>query len=179
MERVMRSLVVLAAASLVATALPAAAQQPEPQQPQTQQPQPQPQEQQPEPQQPRPGMQPGMGMRMPMYDTATESTFTGTVQSVEEVTSPAGMGGGMRGMSGTHIVLKTDSGTMPVHLGPSSFLAEKNIRLEEGDEIEVVGSRTRMGSDEFVIARQVKRGDDEWTFRDQSGRPLWRMGRMQ
>jgi hypothetical protein len=174
---IMRSLVGLAVAALVATALPAAAQQPEPQQPQ-----PQEQQREPQPQQPRPGMQPGMGMRMPMYDTATESTFTGTVQSVEEVTGQGRMGGGMSGMSGmsgTHIVLKTDSGTLPVHLGPSSYLAEKNIRLEEGDEIEVVGSRARMGSDEFVIARQVKRGDDEWTFRDQSGRPLWRMGRMQ
>src|SRR5690606_1899774 len=51
-------------------------------------------------------------------------------------------------------------------------------RLEEGDEIEVIGSRVRLGSEEFVLARQVTRGDDAWTLRDASGRPMWGRGRM-
>lgn len=158
-----------AAILAVATAIPAGAQQ---QQPQTPQPET-------APQQPGPDTRPGMGMRMPMYDTSTEATFRGTVQSVEAAASgPGRTGRGMRGMGGTHVLLETDSGTLAVHLGPSAYLTEQNIRLEEGDEIEVIGSRVRLGSEEFVLARQVTRGDDAWTLRDASGRPMWGRGRM-
>lgn len=138
-------------------------------------------EEQPQPttQDPAPQPRHAPGMHMPMYDTSTEATFRGTVQSVEAAApSPGRMSGGMHGMGGTHVLLKTASGTLAVHLGPSSYLNEQNVRIQEGDEIEVIGSRIRLGSEEFVLARQVTRGDDTWTLRDASGRPMWGRGRM-
>ena len=125
-------------------------------------------------QQPRPGMK-----QMPMYDVESEATFKGTVEAVEEAKPEGRMGERMmgRGMSGTHVRLETASGTFDVHLGPTTFLEEKKLKLEKGDEIEVLGYRMKMAEDYVVLAREVKRGDETWTLRDASGRPLWRMGR--
>lgn len=125
-------------------------------------------------QQPRPGMQ-----QMPMYDVKSETTFKGTVEAVEQATAEGRMGGRMMGrsMSGTHVRLKTASGTFDVHLGPTTFLEEKKLKLEKGDEIEVLGYRMKMAEDYVVLAREIKRGDETWTLRDANGRPLWRMGR--
>src|SRR5512138_4023887 len=46
----------------------------------------------------------------PMYDAKTETTITGTVDSVETVT---GMRGGAPG--GTHLVVKTDKEMLEIH----------------------------------------------------------------
>jgi len=121
---------------------------------------------------------PGVTQMAPMYNTRTESTIKGTVEAVEEVTGEGRMGGRMdgRSMSGTHIVLETETGSVEVHLGPSAFLEEKKLKLAEGDTVEVLGSRVTMGAKEVVLAREIKCGEDSWTLRDASGRPLWRMG---
>jgi DNA helicase TIP49 (TBP-interacting protein) len=121
---------------------------------------------------------PGMRQMGPMYDTKTETTLKGTVDSVEEVTGEGRMGGRMggRSMSGTHIVLKTEKESVQVHLGPSAFLEEKKLKVVKGDMVEVLGSRVTMGTEEVVLAREIRRGEDSWTLRDASGRPLWRMG---
>lgn len=111
----------------------------------------------------------GMGRGMPMYDPGTEATLQGTVEEVKAVTS-------MRGMQGTHLMLKTESETIEVHLGPSAFMKEKNVELAKGDAVQVVGSRVTIAGADALLAREIRRGDDTWTLRDQSGRPLWRMG---
>lgn len=118
-------------------------------------------------------------MQRPAYDIKNETTFRGTVEAVENVAPEGRMGRRMggRSMSGTHIRLKTESGTLDVHLGPTSFLEEKKLKLEKGDEIEVLGYRMKMGDDDVVLVRQLTRGDETWTLRDANGRPLWRMGR--
>lgn len=123
---------------------------------------------------------PGGGMQqMPMYDIKNETSFKGTVEAVEQVTPEGRMAGRMggRSMTGTHVRLKTASGTFEVHLGPTSYLEEKKLKLEKGEEIEVLGSRIRMADDYVVLAREVRRGGETWTLRDENGRPLWRMGR--
>jgi hypothetical protein len=107
----------------------------------------------------------------PMYDVKTETTITGTVESVETV---AGMGGhGHRAMGGTHLVLKTDKETFAVHVGPTAYLTGKGIALAKGDVLEIVGSRVSIDAEPVVIARQIKKGTDTWTLRDASGRPVW------
>jgi hypothetical protein len=102
----------------------------------------------------------------PGYDPKTEETLRGTVEAITEHT---GRGYG----TGVHLTLRTESATVEVHLGPAGFLRESGLDLAKGDAIEVVGSRVKGDQGEYVIAREVRRGDKVVTLRDASGVPVW------
>ena len=106
-----------------------------------------------------------------MYDAKTETTIAGTVESLENITGAGGRG--RRGMGGTHLVVKTDKEAVDVHVGPTAYLAEKGITLAKGDRLEILGSRVTVDNEAFLIARQIKKGDNTWMLRDASGRPAW------
>jgi hypothetical protein len=115
---------------------------------------------------------PGTGRgASPMYDVKTETTIKGTVESVETVTGKGGRGSGALG--GTHLTVKTEKETLEVHVGPTAYLTEKGITLAKGDTLEILGSRVTIDEKPVVIARQIKKGDNTWTLRDASGRPVW------
>jgi hypothetical protein len=111
------------------------------------------------------------GQGAPMYDLKTETTIKGTVESVETITGAGGRG--RRGVGGTHLVVKTEKDSVEVHVGPTAYLAEKKITLAKGDKLEILGSRVTVDNETFLIARQIKKGDNTWTLRDASGRPAW------
>ena len=115
---------------------------------------------------------PGTGQgTSPMYDVKTETTITGTVESIEAVTGTGGRG--RRGLGGTHLTVKTEKETLAVHVGPTAYLTEKGITLAKGDTLEILGSRVTIDKEPIVIARQIKKGGNTWTLRDASGRPVW------
>jgi hypothetical protein len=65
---------------------------------------------------------PGQGRMMggPPYNTATEVTINGTVDEVQQITGIGATGQTWScpgGWTGTHLVLKTDAGVLPVQLG--------------------------------------------------------------
>ena len=62
-----------------------------------------------------------------MYDVTTETTIKGTVESVETVNGTGARG--RRALEGTHLVVKTDTETIDVHAGPTTYLTEKGIAL--------------------------------------------------
>ena len=107
----------------------------------------------------------------PMYDVKTETTIKGIVESVETVTGKGGRG--RQALGGTHLVVKTDKEALEVHVGPTAYLTEKGITLAKGDTLEILGSRVTIGDEPVLIAKQIKKGDNTWTLRDASGRPLW------
>jgi hypothetical protein len=109
----------------------------------------------------------------PRYDLATEATVTGTVEAVEQIAASGG-GRGRHGMGGTHLTLKTESETLEVHLGPTSFLNEKKVVIAKGDTLAVTGSRVTVDGEAVFIAKEIKKGDSTWTLRDAAGLPLWR-----
>ena len=119
--------------------------------------------------------QPPAGRRSPMYDPKTETTITGTVESVETVSPPAGQG--RRSLGGTHLVLQTGTESIEVHLGPTAYLSEHKISVAKGDTVEILGSRVTIDGEAVLLARQIKKGEDTWTLRDPAGRPLWSGGR--
>ena len=119
--------------------------------------------------------QPPAGRRSPMYDPKTETTITGTVESVDTVSPPAGQG--RRSLGGTHLMVQTGTESIEVHLGPTTYLSEHKISVAKGDTVEILGSRVTIDGEAVVLARQIKKGDDTWTLRDPSGRPLWGGGR--
>jgi hypothetical protein len=110
----------------------------------------------------------GQGMH---YDPSTVVTVKGTVQEVQQETAPAGhqqMGG-----MGVHLVLKTDKETETILVGPQGFLTQKNFSFSNGDKIEVTGSKVKYGDTEAIIAREIKKGDQTLTLRNEQGIPLW------
>ena len=115
----------------------------------------------------------------PVYDAATEATFQGTVQSVEQIADQGreGRGRGRRALGGTHIILSTATGPVEVHVGPAAFLTENKVVIVDGDAVEIIGSRVSLDDEPFVVAREIRKGDQTWTLRDATGRPLWSGGR--
>ncbi len=106
---------------------------------------------------------PGRGARN--YNPATEATVQGSVQEVVST-----------GRQGIHVLLKTGTETLEVHVGPASYLTQRQFTLAKGDAIEVTGSRMKFGETEALIARQVRKGDLTLTLRDARGIPLWSGG---
>jgi hypothetical protein len=42
-----------------------------------------------------------------------------------------------------------------------------------GDKIEVTGSKVKFEGVDTIFAREVKRGNDSFVFRDKDGNPVW------
>jgi hypothetical protein len=109
-----------------------------------------------------------------MYDPRTVETISGEVTLVNKISR--GRGTAYR----VHLVLKTESGEIPVHLGPSWYLDEQEIKIGQNDRIEIKGSRvTFKDGKQAIVAAEVKKGDALLKLRDESGTPAWRQRKAQ
>jgi len=117
--------------------------------------------------------QPAQGRRQagPVYDTKTEARFTGSVVDVQDVMPPGRSG--RRSLGGTHLTLKTATESLEVHLGPTAFLKDRKVELARGDAVKILGSRVTLDGESVLLAREVTKGESNWTLRDSTGRPLW------
>jgi hypothetical protein len=106
------------------------------------------------------------GQDEPRYDTSTVATFTGIVGAVSLHT-------GRRGNPRTRAMLKTKDGIVQIHIGPTSFLQDRQVEIAEGDSLTVIGSRVSEDSGELIIVRQLTRGKQVLMLRNEDGRPLW------
>ncbi len=100
------------------------------------------------------------------YDPKTEVKIKGTVEDVQQHE-------GRRGGTGTHLILKTDSGTLPVHVGPSAYIAKKQFSFSKGDQIEVLGSKVSLAGTETLIAREITKEGKTLVLRNAQGIPEW------
>jgi hypothetical protein len=126
--------------------------------------------------QPGPGGGMGGGMGPMLYNPQTVTTVTGPVEKLEDLPS-MGRGGG-QGMQYRGVTLKTDQGSLLVHLGPGWFLDEKKFAVKVGDTVEATGSKVTLNNQPAVIAREVKVNGATLKLRDDQGLPVWRgMGR--
>lgn len=99
-----------------------------------------------------------------------EATLTGTV---DEVRAMPEFG---RGNGGVHLLLNTQSGPVYVMVGPSSVLSSRNVSFAKGDTLTVVGTKATMMWQDVVMARQITKGDQTLTLRDETGFPAWAGG---
>ena len=105
------------------------------------------------------------------YDKSHEVTITGTVDAVTTTQQ------GMRGMmGGTHLTLTVGADKIDVHVGPSSWLADKKYMFAAGDQLTIVGSRQAINGVDSLIAREIDKDGTKMTLRDDNGRPLWAGG---
>jgi hypothetical protein len=109
----------------------------------------------------------GAKQRAPKYNAAAEVKVEGVVQEVQQFWCP------INGDEGTHLMLKTDSGILQVHVAPRRFLQGNGVTFSKGDQIAVVGSTATYEGHDAMIARKITRGDQTYAFRQPDGRPLW------
>ncbi|MFI5107291.1 MAG: hypothetical protein ACHP78_00430 [Terriglobales bacterium] len=104
----------------------------------------------------------------PQYDVANEVTFKGVVEEVREFKCP--VSGALDG----HITVKADDGkTFLVHLASPKFLKEYGISFAQGDRVEVLGAKAKVGEQEDILARKIERGNQNFLYREKDGKPLW------
>ncbi len=115
----------------------------------------------------RPGHGAGMGFPNRMYNPQTEETFTAVVEKVETSTTSGGR------QAGLHLIVKTDQGTMPVHLGPSWYVEQQGVSFTPQDTVQVIGSRVSSPQGPMIIAREVKKGEKTLKLRQADGTPAW------
>lgn len=108
----------------------------------------------------------GPGMGMPNYDPKTEVTVKGTIEDVQQQQ-------GRHGWMGTHLVMKTDSELLDVHVGPSAYITENQFSFAKGDAIEVIGSKVIIQDKDALLARQVIKGGKTLVLRNAQGIPEW------
>jgi hypothetical protein len=105
---------------------------------------------------------------VPKYDPSKEMTFKGTVEEVRDRACP------VSGSIGSHIVLKlADGSTIEAHLATTKFVKAYDLVFAKGDLVEVTGTRVVFEGVETIFAREVRRGNDTFEFRDRDGKPIW------
>lgn len=116
----------------------------------------------------------------PVYDTESEATFKGTVADVNSGRSVFSRLLGIHtlclghtGVQEKQLLLKTDTDTLRIHLGPTAFLTERKVEIRKGDTLEVTGSSVTIGDAQIVLAREIRKANNAWTLRDAAGQPLW------
>lgn len=113
--------------------------------------------------------QPPPGAAAPRYDVTTVETVRGEVISIDTI-APGTYGH----MAGVHLMLRTRTGPVSVHLGPAAYLQRQSLQLHKGETIEVRGSRVTMGGNPALLAARVTRGRQVLMLRDSAGLPVWR-----
>jgi hypothetical protein len=98
------------------------------------------------------------------YDFATEIKMKGTVDEVRLVPGPN---------EGTHVMLKSGSQMILVHVAPPEFLKDFEFPLNKGDQIEVVGSKLKIDGADELLAKEITKGENSVTLRDKKGVPVW------
>jgi|GEM_PF-5279051 hypothetical protein len=100
------------------------------------------------------------------YDPKSEQTINGNVQKILRVQFPDGN-------CYFVAVIQMDTGTILVNLGPVWFADENNMVVNEGDQVQVVGSLIRTNGRYILIASQLKKDGQSLQLRNQSGSPQW------
>ena len=109
------------------------------------------------------GMGGGMGPRL--YNPQTVTTVTGQAEKLEEVA--------MGRMAIREVFLKTDQGSLRVHLGPGWYLDEKKFVVKVGDTVSATGSKVTLDNQPALIAREVTVKGTTLKLRDEQGVPVW------
>ena len=71
------------------------------------------------------------------------------------------------------VTLTTPQGKVKVFLGPNWYVAEQGLNLALFDRLEVTGAKIMDQGRMVILAAQVKKGDQTWQIRDETGKPLW------
>lgn len=102
-----------------------------------------------------------------LFNPQTVETISGIVESVGKFTPTKGMS------DGVHAVVKTNTETITVHLGPAWFIDNQDPQIGSGDRVEIKGSRITFEGKPAIVAAEVTKDGETLTLRDASGIPVW------
>ena len=108
----------------------------------------------------------GMGNHR-FYDTKTIVTISGTITSVDKISSPR------ENSYGIHLQVEASDGTITTYVGPSWYLNEQKISFKNGDKVEITGSKVRFSEKDIILAAAIKSGGKTIQLRDDAGHPVW------
>lgn len=100
----------------------------------------------------------------PKYDIANEVKIKGVVEEVREVPGD---------FEGTVLLVKTDSGSVLVHVAPADFLKDMDTTFKKGDEVQITGAKAPDTTEAEILAREITVGTNTTTLRDDKGIPVW------
>lgn len=102
----------------------------------------------------------------PKYDIANEIKIKGVVEEIRTVPG---------NFEGTHLLVKTETATILVHVAPADFLREMDTTFAKGDQVQVMGCKAPnpVGPEAEILAREITVGSNTVTLRDDKGIPVW------
>jgi len=106
-----------------------------------------------------------------MFNPQTVKAVHGKVVRVETTTHG--------NWHGVHLQVKTESGTIPVFLGPSWFIDNQTTKIQPNDEVEISGSQITVNGHKALIASKVRTNGEVLDLRTANGRPFWAAWRRQ
>ena len=104
---------------------------------------------------------------VPKYDVAAEIKIKGVVDEVKDRECP------ISGTMGGHLMLKAEGKVYEVHIAPAKMVKSYDFVFQKGDEVEIKGIKTTFQGVDAILAREIKRGNDDFVFRDPQGKPIW------
>jgi hypothetical protein len=102
-----------------------------------------------------------------VYNPQTVETIAGEVVTVDRFTPAKGMS------HGVHLTVRTDKEAISVHLGPSWYIENQDVKILPKDKIEVKGSRVTYEGKPAIVAATLTKGNEQLVLRDAAGFPVW------
>jgi hypothetical protein len=102
----------------------------------------------------------------PKYDLQTERKAKGVVDEVKILDF------GTRN-DFVQLILQEENETLVVYVCPKPFEEELGVTFAKGEQISFTGSKVKGEESEVILAREIVKGTDTWTFRDAKGSPVW------
>jgi hypothetical protein len=103
---------------------------------------------------------------LPKYDPQTETKFKAIVEELKLPEKP-------ESKENVHLLVKEGEEVVDITLCPKSFLDDMGVNFSKGDAVELTVSKVKAEGADFVLARQVTKGDDMLVLRDGKGAPIW------
>jgi hypothetical protein len=102
------------------------------------------------------------------YNLEREVNLVGTVSNF--------VADSQTGPLGAHLMVQAAGGVVDVHVGTAEFLKARNLTLNTGDSVRIIGENFTNGAHTVFLARIVQKGTTAVAIRSPHGMPLWLAG---
>lgn len=103
---------------------------------------------------------------LPKYDVQTETKTNGVIDEINQL--PVGARKDF-----TELIIKSGDDKFHIYVCPKRFQDEIGVSFSKGDQVAVTGSRVKQDASDVILARELVKGTDTLTFRDNKGNPVW------